>query len=851
MIYPQNFEEKLGFHKVRDMVKGATLCPLGARKVDEMQFLTDRRTLQHELSLLDEMKRLIEQADRPLPTDCFFDLTSALKRIRVSGTFLETEELYDLLRSLRTIEALSRYLNPKDDAEIRIADPKLGGAALVGFSEQFPLLKSLAKDVITFPDIVRKIDQTLTPTGEIRDNASPELAEIRREMQRNLSSIGRLLSGILRNAQAEGWVDKDTSPTLRDGRLVIPIPPSSKRKLRGIVHDESATGKTLFVEPAEVVEANNRIRELEGEERQEIIRILTSLSNLIRPEVDNMLGSYDFLGEIDFLRAKVRFAHEIDGIVPRLSEQHITDWVQARHPLLYLRYKQLDKTVVPLDILLDNRKQRIVLISGPNAGGKSVCLETLGLVQYMLQHGLPVPMKDNSEVAVFDHIFVDIGDEQSIDNDLSTYSSHLQNMKFMLRNARGYRRAHGQFSGSGGTLVLIDEFGSGTEPQIGGAIAQAILSKLNNLQVNGVITTHFTNLKLFADDTPGIVNGAMLYDRGEMRPLFRLEVGRPGSSFALEIAHKIGLPRDVIDNAKEIVGSDYVNMDKYLQDISRDKRYWEQKRQKVHQQEKELEQKSQEYDEKSRELKTKRQEVMQKARDEASLLLQQANARIEKTIRDIKEAQAEKEATRKIREEHERFKEKRLQEPKPKEQQRSTEKERQNEPAASPTQGQEMLVPGDYVRLKGQQTVGEVIAVNGRQVQVAFGMIKSVVDMSRLEKVSRNQLKKEQTYTNGMGALLKDSETPVEVLSSRRSTFKQQLDVRGMRADEALQAVMYYMDDAILLSVNQVRILHGTGTGALRQAIRQYLSTLPGIKDYHDEHVQFGGSGITVVELDS
>ena len=849
MVYPQNIEDKLGFGKVRDMVRGATLCPLGARRVDDMQFLTDRRALQHELSLLDEMKRLIEQAAQPLPTDCFFDLTPALKRVRVAGTFMETDELYDLMRSLRTIEALVRYLNPKPGEEVRTADASQGGVAAQDFVARFPLLHNMAQGVVTFPDIVRKIDQTLTPTGEIRDNASPQLAEIRREMQRNLSSIGRLLNGILRNAQAEGYVDKDTTPTMRDGRLVIPIPPSSKRRLRGIVHDESATGKTLYVEPAEVVEANNRIRELEGEERQEIIRILSSIANLIRPDIDNLLESYDFLGEIDFLRAKVRFAHEIDGIVPRLSEQNITDWVQARHPLLYLRYKQLDRTVVPLDILLDHKKQRIVLISGPNAGGKSVCLETLGLVQYMLQHGLPIPMKDNSEVAVFDHIFIDIGDEQSIDNDLSTYSSHLQNMKFMLRNAHGYRRAHGEFTGSGGTLVLVDEFGSGTEPQIGGAIAQAILSKLNEQQVNGVITTHFTNLKLFADETPGIVNGAMLYDRGEMRPLFRLEVGRPGSSFALEIAHKIGLPRDVIDNAKEIVGSDYVNMDKYLQDISRDKRYWEQKRQKVHQQEKELEQKSQEYDEKTRELKTKRQEVMQQARDEANQLMQQANARIEKTIRDIKQAQAEKEATRKIREEHERFKQKRLQEPKPVVPPSVI--EQQGDPNAVAVSASDALQPGDYVRLKGQQTVGEVLSVNGRQVQVAFGMIKSMVDFARLEKVSRNQLKKEQTYTNGIGALLKDSETPVEVMSSRRSSFKQQLDVRGMRADEALQAVMYYMDDAILLSVSQVRILHGTGTGALRQAIRQYLSTLPGIKDFHDEHVQFGGSGITVVELDN
>ena len=851
MIYPQNFEEKLGFDKIRGMVRGAALCPLGARRADDMTFLTDRRTLEYQLALLAEMKMLVEQAAQPLPTDSFFDLTPALKRIRLVGTYMEAADLFDLLRSLRTIEALTRYLNPREGEEIRITDPVQGSSLTTGFAERFPLLRALAQDVMTFPALVRQIEQTLTPEGEIRDNASPRLAEIRRDIRQHLSSIGRLLNGILRNAQAEGYVDKDTTPTMRDGRLVIPVPAASKRKLRGIVHDESATGKTVFVEPTEVVEANNHIRELECEERQEIIRILTAIANLIRPEVDNLLSSYDFLGEIDFLQAKVRFAREIDGIVPRLSEQNITDWVQARHPLLYLRYKQMGRTVVPLDILLDHKKQRIALISGPNAGGKSVCLETLGLVQYMLQHGLPVPMKDNSEVAVFDHIFVDIGDEQSIENDLSTYSSHLQNMKFMLRNANGYRRAHGEFTGAGGTLVLIDEFGSGTEPQIGGAIAQAILGKLNDLQVNGVITTHYTNLKLFADETPGIVNGAMLYDRGEMRPLFRLELGRPGSSFALEIANKIGLPRDVVEKAKEIVGSDYVNMDKYLQDISRDKRYWEQKRQKVHQQEKELEQKSQEYDEKSRELKARRQEVMQKARDEATLLMQQANARIEKTIRDIKEAQAEKEATRKIREEHERFKEKRLSEPKPrntKSQPREGQPNESPEVTAVPAEG---LQPGDTVRLKGQQTVGEVLSVSGRQVQVAFGMIKSIVDMSRLEKVSRNQLRKEQTYTNGMGPLLQDSETPVEVMSSRRSSFKQQLDVRGMRADEALQAVMYYMDDAILLGVSQVRILHGTGTGALRQAIRQYLSTLPGIADYHDEHVQFGGTGITVVELDS
>jgi len=803
------------------MVKGSTLCPLGARRVEEMVFLTDKRALQHELDLLQEMHDLLEQALQPLPTDYFFDLTLPLKRIKVPGTFLETEELYDLMRSLRTIENLVRYLH--------------------GFENGIPLLKEQASQVVTHRDIVQRIDQTLTPEGEIKDNASPALAEIRHEMARTMSGIGRLLNNILRNAQAEGYIDKDTTPTMRDGRLMIPIPPSSKRKLKGIVHDESATGKTLYVEPAEVVEANNRIRELEGEERQEIIRILTMITGMIRPEVDNMLAAYDFLGLIDFLRAKARFAQSIDGITPRLSETNTTDWVQARHPLLYIRYTRENKTVVPLDILLDHKKQRIVLISGPNAGGKSVCLETLGLVQYMLQHGLPVPMKENSECAIFDHIFVDIGDEQSIDNDLSTYSSHLQNMKYFLRNANGYHRPHGQFVGSNGTLVLIDEFGSGTEPQIGGAIAQAILGKLNSQQVNGVITTHFTNLKLFADETPGIVNGAMLYDRGEMRPLFRLEIGRPGSSFAIEIAHKIGLPNDVIETAKGIVGSDYVNMDKYLQDISRDKRYWEQKRQKIHQQERDLEEKSQAYDEKTAQLKAKRQEVMQQARNDAENLLKEANARIERTIKEIKEAQAEKETTKKIRQEHNRFVEQKIEKKK-------REEAKAQQPVVETTADTTPLQPGDTVRIKGQTTMGEILSISGRQCKVAFGMIQSVIDRSRLEKVSKNQQKKAET---GKSSLLVGTHDPSvsDEIRQRRLSFKAELDVRGMRAEEALQSVMYFLDDASLLSIDRVRILHGTGTGALRVAIRQYLGTRACVSNYHDEHVQFGGAGITIVEL--
>ena len=636
---------------------------------------------------------------------------------------------------------------------------------------------------------------------------------------------------------------------MRDGRLVIPVAPANRRRIRGIVHDESATGKTLYVEPAEVVDANNRIRELAGEERQEIIRILQALTAEVRPLLPDILASQDYLGTIDFLRAKARLAERLGAAVPALGD--VTDWVEARHPLLYLRYAKEGKAgqVVPLDIRLDGDGQRIVLISGPNAGGKSVCLETLGLVQYMLQCGLAVPMRENSQCAVFDHIMIDIGDEQSIDNDLSTYSSHLQNMKTFLRQANAR------------TLLLIDEFGSGTEPQIGGAIAQAILGKLNVARARGVITTHFSNLKQFADETEGIANGAMLYDRDGMRPLFRLEVGRPGSSFAVEIAQRIGLPRDVIDEARRIVGSDYVNMDKYLQDISRDKRYWEQKRQKIHQQEKELEALAARLEARADELKTKRQELLKGARDEAATLLREANARIEQTIRGIREAQAEREATRSLRQGLHDFADatlsdadaagrdaevdrmKRIGRLSPQQQRALGRAKKASRPAGAP-EADVLPTVGASVRLKGQQTVGQVIAVSGRQCVVAFGMLKSTVDMSRLEVVHR-------TAAHGEARTAAPAATSrTELVHERNRQFRRELDIRGMRADEALQAVAYYIDDAIMLSAGQVRILHGTGTGALRQVVRQYLASVPGVADYHDEHVQFGGAGVTVVELD-
>lgn len=817
MFYPDNFETKLGFDKIRTMLKGAVLCPLGSARIDQMKFMTKRSDIEYELALVKEMIEIMQESKTPMPTDGFFDLTEQLKRLRLHGTFLEADDLFNLRRSLGAIIDLVKFFNPKEEEG----------------RKTFPLMKAITTDVMVFPDLCRKIDRTLTPIGEIKDNASPALADIRRQLANTMSSISRLLNNILRSAQSDGIVDKDVTPTMRDGRLVIPVLPSNKRKIRGIVHDESATGKTLYVEPAEVVDANNRIRELEGEERQEIIRILTAIANETRPMLPDIMASFDFMATVDFVRAKAKFAERIEATVPQMSNDGSLDWIHAKHPLLYIRYKNEGKAseIVPLDIMLDRRNQRIVLISGPNAGGKSVCLETLGLLQYMLQCGLAIPVAKNSLCSIFDHIFIDIGDEQSIDNDLSTYSSHLQNMKFFVRNAT--KR----------TLILIDEFGSGTEPQIGGAIAQALLGKFNESKVNGVITTHFTNLKHFAEETQGIVNGAMLYDRNGLRPLFKLEIGHPGSSFAIEIAHKIGLPQDVIETAKTIVGSDYVNMDKYLQDISRDKRYWEQKRQKIHQQEKDLEERIAKAEEKASELKNKRQEVLQKARDEAAALLKEANSRIERTIKDIKEAQAEREATRSIRKNLETFKEQIVNKAREKPESKkktANAKDKQEEVPQRP------FLVGDNVRLKGQTTIGQIVSVNGRQCQVAFGMIRTNLDLSRLEHVSRSQIRQEAQ--NSIVGGIHDPSVSDEI-RQRRLNFKHEIDLRGMRADEALSAVTLFIDDAMLLDISQVRILHGTGTGALRQAIRTYLSSLKGSVNFHDEHVQFGGAGVTVVEI--
>ncbi|MDR2765793.1 MAG: endonuclease MutS2 [Tannerella sp.] len=822
MIYPENFEYKIGFDQIRQLVSAKCLSTLGKERVEAIRFSDSRHVISGQLEQTDEFMRIL-QGDREFPADHFIDVRHSLKRIRPEGLFLDEQELFDLKRSLQTIHDIVRFFRTGDGTEAA-----------------FPALTALAGDMPVFPDIIRQIDAILDKYGKVRDQASPELMQIRREMNATAGSISRSLQHILRSAQAEGLVDKDVAPTMRDGRLVIPVAPAFKRRIRGIVHDESASGKTVFIEPEAVVEANNRIRELESRERREIIRILTALTDRIRPLVPDILQSYALLAEIDLIRAKALFALQIRAIKPETVDQPLIDWTAAVHPLLYLSHRKQNKPVEPLDITLDE-KRRILVISGPNAGGKSICLKTVGLLQYMMQCGLPVPIHERSRMGLFSRIFIDIGDEQSLENDLSTYSSHLTHMKYFVRNSHAY------------TLLLIDEFGSGTEPLIGGAIAEALLEGFNRNGSFGIITTHYPNLKQYADRTEGVVNGAMLCDRHRMQPLFKLSIGLPGSSFAIEIARKIGLPEDIIADASAKVGSDYIEMDGFLQDIVRDKRYWESKRQSIRQQEKRLEELTARYEQDLDALNGQRREIMKTARQQAEQILADANARIENTIREIREAQAEKERTRSVRQTLDDFKtslqadgedDERAAHRMHRPGERRTRKKKSAKPLSPPSQEQTAWAVGDAARLKGQQAVGTVLELNGKQAIVALGMIKSTVKTEQLEKVSRDVLRKESRQHTFISRQTADD------IYEKKLTFKQDIDVRGMRGDEALQAVTYFIDDAIQTDAGRVRILHGTGNGILRRLIRDYLHALPGVRHFQDEHVQFGGAGITVVELE-
>lgn len=820
MIYPENFEYKIGFDKIRQLLIAKCLSPLGEEKVTNLAFSSDYTHISESLSQTEEFMRIINEEDN-FPTNYFLDVRHALRNIRVEGTWIDEAALFDLRRSLQTIRDIVLFLKKEEEE-----------------NTPYPYLYALAGEVAIFPQLISKIDNILDKFGRIKDNASAELSRIRKDIAHVSSGISRSLNAILRTAQNEGLVEKDVTPTMRDGRLVIPVAPAFKRKIKGIVHDESASGKTVFIEPAEVVEANNRIRELESEERREIIKILVTFTDILRPLVADILQSYEFLATIDFIRSKATFAIDLDAIKPSIEDKQIIRWYRAKHPLLFISHRKQNKQIVPLDIELEE-DNRILIISGPNAGGKSVCLKTVGLLQYMVQCGIPIPLAENSKVGIFNNIFIDIGDEQSIENDLSTYSSHLTNMKFFVRNCDEK------------TILLIDEFGGGTEPQIGGAIAESLLKRFNEKESFGVITTHYQNLKHYANEHKGVINGAMLYDRHLMQPLFTLSIGNPGSSFAIEIARKIGLPEDVIADASEIVGSDYINMDKYLQDIVRDKRYWETKRQSIRQKEKRLEEITTTYETDLLSVEKQRKEILRQAKADAERVLSEANAKIENTIRTIRESQAEKEKTKQARltlnefksslEDEKNFSDDKIAKKIEKLKEKEKNKKKKSE---QPKEIKEQIIAiGDNVRIKGQTSIGQVLDIQKGSATVAFGMIKSTVKLETLEYISKNQVKRENRSTTISVAASDD-------LREKKLNFKQDIDVRGMRGEEALQAVMYFVDDAVLVGVSRIRILHGTGTGALRQMIRDYLRTAQGVRNFQDEHVQFGGTGITVVDLE-
>ncbi len=829
MIYPASFEQKIGFDRVREQVAARCTMQAARERIAAEGFSTSPREIERRLALADEMRQVLDM-ERDFPGGEYPDIDYIVAKLRVEGSFLDVAEVAVLRRALSAVGGIVAFILSR---QLR-----------------YPALYARTRGVGVFPEIVRRIEAILDEFGNVRDNASVELMQIRRAIREHEGLAAKRLQAVLASAKGAGIVEADAQISIRDGRAVIPVSASNKRKLNGFIHDESATGKTFYVEPVEVVEINNELRELEYAERREIVRILSEFTDAIRPDAALIADSGDYLAEVDMLRAKGRWASENGAVRPILSTDDRLVLKNARHPLLQQTLRAAGREVVPLDLQLDRRKH-ILVISGPNAGGKSVCLKTTGIVQYMFQCGFLVPTSEISELPVFESLFIDIGDEQSIDNDLSTYSSHLLNMKHMLAGA------------SERTLVLIDEFGSGTEPIIGGAIAEAILERLLERGCYGVITTHYANIKYYASNTEGIANGAMAFDVQQIRPLFRLEMGKPGSSFAVEIARKIGLPEEIIRRASEKAGSDHVNLEKQLREIARDKHYWEQKRDRIRLTDRKVEELERTYAEQLGKIRSERQEILKKAKQEAQQLIADANRQIENTIRTIREAQAEKELTRLARRELDDFRGKveqqvdtsereaevarEIERIERRQQRRAERKARQGEApgtdaAPEPEKARE-VVEGSKVRMAGQAMVGVVQSVKGKRAQVAFGHILTTVDKSMLTVVSNSEYREATRPTTARTVVSAD-------ISARKLRFKDHIDVRGMRAAEALDAVQAFIDDALMVGVGSVSILHGKGTGALKEEIRRYLRTVPEVASAVDEHADRGGAGITIVTFD-
>ncbi len=817
MIYPFNFEEKIGFTRIREIIEGRCLSPLGKNLAKGMHFSSNFSKLSLHLNQTDEFKNVLISG-RAFPSQDYLDLTVELNRIKTPGSFIFVENLFDLLISLTTINECLQFFKHKD-------------------SDQFPLLVKLGNEVYVPQEIILSANKIIDDKKTIKDSASDQLQIIRHQLNVKKSGINKRIAQIMQKVKSEGLSREDAEVTIRDGHLVIPVNAVNKRKIKGYVHDESATGQTVFIEPAEIVDLGNELRELELAEKREIIKILTTFTDKLRPWIDDLEKAYQYLGVIDFLRAKALFALEIGAVLPELSKLPRLEWRKAIHPLLFILHKQQNKKVEPLTIEL-NQHNRILIISGPNAGGKSVCLKTVGLLQYMFQCGLLIPVHESSISGIFKHLFIDIGDEQSLDNDLSTYSSHLMNLKHLLKNADAH------------TLFMIDEFGSGTEPQLGGAIAEAILENLNKIQSFGVVTTHYANLKLLAGKLPGMINGAMLFDVNNIQPLYQLQIGKPGSSFAFEIARKIGFPESILAEAISKTGSTQIDFDNQLNQLEQERKALQQKKLELDAADEFISEIMERYKTKLELLENTSKDIIQKAKNQAKDILLNSNKLIENTVREIRETQASKEKTKIAREKVTILK-KELDIIEPAEVVKEIKKNESETITIDAEKDEEKyagsnrpIITGDFVKISGQDSIGQIIKLTGEKAEVAFGQMKMRIDLSKLEKAKRSEIRKdkEKSYTSSYSSIMSD-------ITDKMSLFKVQLDIRGKRADEALDEVRRYIDDAILLRISEVSILHGKGNGTLREVVRQFLSSITEVKKFKDAPLEMGGSGITVVTL--
>jgi len=798
MILPADFEQRIGFDKIRELLKEQCTSTLGQTVVDKMSFLSHFDKLKKLLLQTDEFKDIIQSGEY-FPNSNYIDVSSFIKRAKVNGSFFSEEEFYQLKLSLKTILECISFFDT--------------------YEEDYPQLYDLRKNVALDKTLYKAIDEKIDDKGKLKNNASRELSNIRSSIFKVQAQLRSVVEKIYRQASQNGHTPEDASITIRDGRLVIPVLTEYKKRIKGFIHDQSATGQTLFIEPAEALEMNNEVRELEYKERREIAKILTALTAQVKPELDALDRAYKFLAVVDFIRAKARFSIKIDAYLPELVDKRMLVLNKASHPLLKLSLEKQGKKVVDLSVKL-NPDSRILIISGPNAGGKSVSLKTIGLIQYMLQNGLLIPAMPDSQCGIFKNLFIDIGDQQSIENDLSTYSSHLQNMKHFLDGANKQ------------TLFLIDEFGTGTEPRFGGAIAESILEELYKAKAFGVITTHYDNIKNFAEKYPNVLNGAMKFDVKNLSPLYELEIGKPGSSFALEVAEKMGIANAVIKSAKSKIGTERVNYDKMLNALGKEKRSLELQLRDIKGRESQLEETVKEYEELNNFLNEQKKNIIFEAKREAKSIIQEANKRIEQTVREIKESKAQKEVTQQAREQLKAF-DKKVTPTKEEQESRASKNDEFKEAKGA-------IQNGDFVRIKGQTAIGEVLSVGNKEAEILLGELKSKVKLNRLQRMSKSEAKKEKKRSFAASST---------GMIERSTNFSQQVDVRGMRAEEAIAAVDKFIDDALVLGYNEVSILHGRGDGILRKILRDYLRQYNYVKTLKNEHEERGGDGITLVTL--